>query len=254
MTLAIDLTGKVALVSGGSSGIGAATVRALHQAGAFVFFTYRTHEQRARELAAQLGERVGFCRCDMGEHETLPLVIDRCVDQFGRLDILVNNAATYAENAFGHLDYASWRSGWQRTFDVNVFGAAHLTWLAMHQMRKQRTSGRIVNVASRAGHRGELEHPDYGASKAALINFTKSIARACAVDGITALAVAPGWIETEMAAPDLQVRRREIEAEIPLGYIAQAEEVAQIIVFAASPLATYASGATIDVNGASYVR
>jgi len=254
MTLAIDLTGKVAFVSGGSSGIGAATVRALHQAGASVFFTYYKHEQRAKELAADLKDRIAFDQCDLSKHEELPIMIDRCLHDFGKLDILVNNAATYAENAFEDLDYASWRRGWQQTFDTNMFGAAHLAWLAMHQMRKQRTAGRIINVASRAGHRGELRFADYGASKAALLNFTKSIARSCAKDGITALAVAPGWIETDMAAPDLKTRRAEIESEIPLGYVAQPEEVASIIAFAASPLATYANGATIDVNGASYVR
>lgn len=254
MTLAIELTGKVALVTGGSSGIGAATVRALHQAGASVFFTYWTHEERAKSLVAQLRDGAGYCQCDVSRHELLPSVIDKCVDRFGGLDILVNNAGIYEENSFEHTDYASWRQGWQHTFDVNLFAAAHLAFLAMEHMRKRRTSGRIVNVASRSAHRGELRFADYAASKAALVNFTKSVARSCAKDGITALAVAPGFIQTAMAAHDLATRAAEVEAEIPLGYVAQPEEIARIIAFAASSLATYANGATIDVNGASYVR
>jgi 3-oxoacyl-[acyl-carrier protein] reductase len=250
----IDLSGKVVLVTGGSSGIGAAAVRSLHQARASVFFTYLNHESRAAALARELGDRVAFRRSDMADHDSLPGLVEECVKRFGRIDVLVNNAAIFAENAFTDGDYAAWRRGWQHTFDVNIFGAAHLAWLVMHQFRTQGGGGKIINVASRAGHRGELTFADYGASKAALLNLTKSIARSCAGDGIVAMAVAPGFIETEMAAPDLATRRKEIESEIPLGYVGTAEDVAHVITFLASPLATYANGATIDVNGGSYVR
>jgi len=252
---ASDLRGIIALVTGGSSGIGAATVRLLHACGASVFFTYLHHPDRAQSLCGQLGsEQVACTRCDMAAHDELPKLVEACVARFGRLDVLVNNAAVFYENPFTADDYAAWRSGWRRTFDVNLFGAAHLAWLAMHQMRRQGGGGKIINVASRAGHRGELTFPDYGASKAALINLTKSIARSCAGDGIVAVAVAPGFIETDMAAPDLTARRAQIEAEIPIGYVGHPEDVAHVIVFFASPLASYANGATIDVNGGSYVR
>ncbi len=250
----IDLSSTVVLLTGGSSGIGAAAVRSLHRAGAAVFFTYLTHESRAAALARELGERVAYQRCDVAEHDTLPALVAACVARFGRIDVLVNNAAIFSENPFTARDYAAWRRGWQRTFDVNIFGAAHLAWLVMHQMRAQARKGKIINVASRAGHRGELTFADYGASKAALLNLTKSIARSCARDGIVAMAVAPGFIETDMAAPDLATRRAEIEGEIPLGYVGSADDVAHVITFLASPLATYANGATIDVNGGSYVR
>lgn len=251
---AIDLTGKVVLITGGSSGIGAAAVRALHGAGASVFFTYLTNELRAAALAHELGDRIAHRRCDVADHDGLPALVAECVKLFGRVDVLINNAAIFAENSFVDHDYVAWRRGWQHTFDVNIFGAAHLAWLVMHQMRAQRGGGRIINIASRAGHRGELTFADYGASKAALINLTKSIARSCAADGIVAMAVAPGFIATDMAARDLATRREEIEAEIPLGYVGTADDVAHIIAFLASPLATYANGATIDVNGGSYVR
>jgi 3-oxoacyl-[acyl-carrier protein] reductase len=250
---ATDLSSSVVLLTGGSSGIGAATVRSMHRAGASIFFTYLTHEARAEALVRELGDRVAYQRCDIAEHDALPALVEACVNRFGRIDVLVNNAATFSENSFEARDYAAWRSGWQRTFDVNIFGAAHLAWLVMHQMRSQGGSGKIINVASRAGHRGEPSG-DYGASKAALLNLTKSIARSCARDGIVAMAVAPGFIETERVAENLAARRAAIEAEIPLGYVGSAEDVAHVITFLASPLATYANGATIDINGGSYVR
>jgi 3-oxoacyl-[acyl-carrier protein] reductase len=227
-------------------------VRALHRAGASVFFTYLTHEERAVALQKELGDRVAFRRCDVGDHDGLPALVDACVARFGRLDVLVNNAATGADSTFETDDWAAWRAGWQRTFDVNVFGAAHLAWLAVHRMRAH-GGGKIINVASRAAHRGEVT-ASYGASKAALVNLTKSIARSCARDGVVAVAVAPGFVTTERTEPHLAARGAEIEAEIPLGRVATAEDVAGVIAFLASPLADYANGATIDLNGGSYVR
>jgi 3-oxoacyl-[acyl-carrier protein] reductase len=251
--LSFRLDGKVALVTGGSRGIGAAAVRALHSAGAGVFFTYLQEQRRAKELERALGTRVASERCDLTDFDSLPGIVDRCVAHFGRIDILVNNAGIFEENPFDGEDYARWRRGWRRTFDVNLFAAANLAWLVMPHMRAQ-GGGRIINVSSRSGHRGELSFPDYGASKAALINLTKSIARSCAADGILSMAVAPGFIDTDMAAADLAGRRAEIESEIPLGRVGTAEEVAHVIAFLATGLAEHVNGATIDVNGGSYVR
>ena len=256
----VDCSGSVALVSGGSRGIGAAIVRGLHAAGASVYFTYVRAHETADALAAELGEeRVACERCDAADAAALPALVERCVARFGGLDVLVNNAAVFAENPFDGNDLAAWRAGWQRTFAVNVFGAADLAYLAMHAMRARRPGahgvrGRIVNIASRAAHRGETTFADYGASKAALVNLTKSIARGCARDGIVAFAVAPGFIATDMAAEALAAHGPAIRSEVPSGRIASPEEVANVAVFLASGLADYASGTTIDVNGASYVR
>jgi 3-oxoacyl-[acyl-carrier protein] reductase len=248
-----ELSGKVVLLTGGSQGIGAASVRQLHAAGANVFFTYLHHEAQARALQNELGDRVASTSCDVADYDRLPALVERCLARFGRIDILVNNAAIFEENRFDGTDYAAWRRGWQRTFDVNLFGAANLCWLVMRRMRAQR-GGRIINVASRSGHRGELAFADYGASKAGLINLTKSIARSCAKDGIVAIAVAPGFIDTDMAAHDLATRRTEVEAEIPLGHVGTAQEVAHVITFLAAGYAEHLNGATIDINGGSYVR
>ncbi|MBC5810973.1 MAG: SDR family oxidoreductase [Candidatus Eremiobacteraeota bacterium] len=255
----IETPGLRAIVTGGSRGIGEAIVRALHAAGAAVAFTYRDAGDRAERIANELGMGVFAQRCDLVEWRSLPNVLEQCVARLGGLDVLVNNAGVFEENPFDGDDFERWHRGWERTFAVNLFGAADLAWAAMRAMRAQPPDargvrGRIVNVASRAAHRGELSFADYGASKAALVNLTKSIARGCARDGIVAFAVAPGFIETDMAAADLAVRRAEIEAEIPARRVGAPAEVASIVAFLASGGADYASGTTVDVNGASYVR
>lgn len=241
------------LLTGGSRGIGAATVRALHAAVAHVCFTYNTGEAAAQLLQNECGSRVWPLHCDLAQYDRLPDIVTSCAERMGRIDVLINNAATFDENPFFANTYDAWRAGWERTFAVNVFGTAHLSYLVLQGMRAQRR-GKIVNIVSRAAHRGELTFPDYGAAKAAIANLTKSIARACAPEGVVAVAIAPGFIETEMASTQLRRRRSEIEAEIPLGRIGTAQEVADVIAFFASDAADYANGATIDLNGASYVR
>lgn len=244
---------RVVLVTGGTRGIGEAIVRALHARGMSVFFSYASSRERADALCSTLGERVAAMPCDLADHAALPSLVDACVRRFGRIDVLVNNAAIFAENPFFGTTYDAWRAGWERTFAINLFGTADLTWLVLQHMR-ERGGGTVLNVTSRAGHRGELTFADYGASKAALANLTKSIARSCAKEGIVSIAIAPGFIETEMAAEELERRRDEIESEIPGRRVGTPEEVASIVAFFASGGGDYANGATIDVNGGSYVR
>jgi 3-oxoacyl-[acyl-carrier protein] reductase len=244
---------RVVLLTGGTRGIGEATLTALHAGGSRVCFTYATAAERARDLCSRFGERVLALPCDLADHASLPGVVQTCIAHFGRIDVLVNNAAIFAENPFFGTTYDAWRAGWERTFAINLFGTADLTWLVLQHMR-ERGSGTIINVTSRAGHRGELTFADYGASKAALSNLTKSIARSCARDGIVAIAIAPGFIETEMAAEELERRRDEIEGEIPGRRVGTPAEVASIVAFFSSGQGDYANGTTVDVNGGSYVR
>ncbi|HKE36178.1 MAG TPA: SDR family oxidoreductase [Candidatus Baltobacteraceae bacterium] len=243
----------VVLLTGGSRGIGASAVRALHRDGASVVFTYASNAESAAHLARELGERATALHCDLADHESLPEVVEACAARYGHIDVLVNNGAIFEDNPFFDNDYAAWRRGWERTFSINLFGTVNLTYLVLQRMRAQ-GFGKILNIASRAAHRGETTVADYGASKAALVNFTKSVARSCGPFGIKAIAIAPGFIETDMAGPDLSTRRAELEAEVPLGYIGSADDVGEVIAFFASSKGDYASGATIDLNGGSYVR
>lgn len=248
----IDLSGKVILVTGGSRGIGRDTALRCAAAGAEVVISWTSQEERAREVVELIGEaRAAAIRCDLGEPEQVLALVNQAAQRFQRIDVLVNNAATFAMNRFDSEDYGAWVAGWRRTLEVNLIGAANAAWAAMRHMRRQQ-SGKILNVASRAAFRGETEFSDYGASKAGLVNLTRSIARSCAAEGIVAIGVAPGFVETEMAAEELVTRRAEIESEIPMGRVGQVEDVSALLTFLASDHADYLNGATIDVNGGSW--
>ena len=250
----------VILLTGGSRGIGAAAVRDLVRAGHEVALTYARASAIADGLVDELGaDRVAAVHCELADPRSVGRTVDAAVARFGRLDVLVNNGAIYADNPFDGDDLDAWRAGWRRTFDVNVFGTVDLTWFALRAMRRNAPGptgirGRIVNVTSRAAHRGETSFADYGASKAALANFTRSLARGCASDGIVAFNVAPGFIATDMAAEGIAAHGDRIRAEIPSGRIGTPEEVASVIAALASGGFDYATGTTIDINGASYVR
>jgi len=248
----IDLTGRVALITGASRGIGRETALLMAAAGASIAINHRSSEEDAETLSQQIGsERSVVIRADVGDPFQVESMIQGTLDRFGRIDILVNNAATFALNTFDRDDYEQWRYGWQRTFEVNVFGAANAAFLAMRWMREN-GGGKIINVASRAAFRGETEFADYGASKAALVNLTRSLARSCAADNIIASCVAPGFVDTSMAAEELERHGDEIIAQIPIGRVAEVADVANVILFLASPLSDYLAGVTIDVNGGSY--
>ncbi|MEO8034137.1 MAG: SDR family NAD(P)-dependent oxidoreductase [Acidobacteriota bacterium] len=249
--LTLDLLGKVALITGASRGIGRETALRMAAAGARVAVNYHRSEAEAGEVAGMIGANAFAVRADVSDPAAVESMIADVVERFGGLDILVNNAASFKMNPFDGDDYAAWQRGWQTTFSLNVFGAANASFLAMREMRK-RGGGKIINVASRAAFRGETEFADYGASKAALVNLTRSIARACAPDNIVASCVAPGFIETEMARSELEAHYEEIVAQIPLRRVGTVEDVAGVILFLASPLADYLNGVTIDVNGGSW--
>jgi NAD(P)-dependent dehydrogenase (short-subunit alcohol dehydrogenase family) len=250
----IDLSGKVVLLTGGSRGIGRAATLMLAEAGASVAFSYIARKDAADEVVRIAGsEHTIAIRADSGNPRDVARLVDSAIEHFGRIDILVNNAGLHAINPFDGDDYAAWQAGWRRTIEANLFGAANAVFLVLPHMKRQ-GGGKVINVASRSGFRGELEFPDYGASKAGMINLTKSLTRAHAKDGIIATCVAPGYAETDIATEDLARFRGRIEGEIPLGRVAQPDDVAKVILFLASPLADYLAGATIDINGGSYLR
>jgi 3-oxoacyl-[acyl-carrier protein] reductase len=249
--MSIDLGGKVILVTGASRGIGAAAARTLAKAGAVVAINYHRSEAEAKALASELGDDAFAVRADISNPSDVQTMIDEVEQRCGRLDVLVNNAATFETNPFDGAHYEHWQAAWHRTFALNVFGAANAAFLAMRVMRKH-GGGKIINIASRAAYRGETEFADYGASKAALVNLTISIARGCAKDNITSTCVAPGFIETEMAKSELEKHYDDIVNQVPLGRVGTVDDVAGVILFLASPLADYLNGTTVDVNGGSW--
>jgi 3-oxoacyl-[acyl-carrier protein] reductase len=252
MKTTIDLTGKVVLITGASRGIGRETALRCGEAGARVAVNFARSGEQAREVVAAIGDDRAFAvQADVSDAAQVEAMIEATLARFERIDVLVNNAGWHDLNPFEGEDYAAWQRGWQRTFAVNLFGAANAAFLAMRSMRRT-GGGKIINVASRAAWRGETEFADYGASKAGMVNLTRSIARACAKDGITASCVTPGFVDTDIARDELERRYDEIVAQIPLGRVATVDDVASVILFLASPMANYLNGVTIDVNGGSW--
>lgn len=230
------------LITGASRGIGAATYELLKARG---------HNVVGHSTKGGRGLVAG----DLLDREVPGSIWNETLERLGgRIEALVNNAGIYEAIATDASD-DDWRSGWQRTFQINVQAAADLSRLAVDHFRKN-GGGRIVNVASRAAWRGDSpQHWHYAASKSALIGMTKTIARAYAAEGTLAFAVAPGFTVSEMTEEYLQGRGgAAIVADIPLGRVASTIEVAEVIRWLATEAPASSTGSTIDVNGASYVR
>jgi 3-oxoacyl-[acyl-carrier protein] reductase len=251
----IELSGKVVLVTGGSRGIGADIVRTAVGAGAEVVLHYGRSRQAAEAVAAEVGaNRCHLVSATLEKTGAAEVLWKKAVAWRSRIDVLVNNAAVY-EPAPVEGELEAWYTAWQRTLQVNLIAAADLCREAIAHFRG-RGGGIIVNLASRAAFRGDApDYMNYAASKGGLISLTRTIARGFAKDGILAYAVAPGFVGTEMA-DDYYAKygKESVTREIPLGDVAPPREVANIVTFLASGLARHATGTTIDINGASYVR
>jgi 3-oxoacyl-[acyl-carrier protein] reductase len=247
--------GRVVLVTGGSRGIGRAVAREFAVRGATVAVQFRAGRAAASETVAGLTGRGHLALpADLADPEQARALVGRVVDELGRVDVLVNNAGIYQEHPVLETGYEDWVGSWRRTIDVNLLGPANLIHaVAPHMVAAG--GGRIVNVSSRGAFRGEPDHPAYGASKAGLNSLGQSMARALGGHGVYVTTVAPGFVDTDMAAPFLDGPEGDaIRAQSPLGRAATPEEVAQVVVFLATPGAESTTGAVVDVNGASYLR
>jgi 3-oxoacyl-[acyl-carrier protein] reductase len=250
---------RAVLVTGGSRGIGAAIARAFAALGDRVAVHYRDASDLAAAVRASLpGDGHVVVRADLADPEAVRSMVDHAAAALGGLDVLVNNAGVYLSHPLLDGSYDQWQQAWRDTLGVNLIGAANATWCAVRHMvgRPDGTSGgRIINVGSRGAFRGEPTHPAYGASKAGLHAFGQSLAVALAPHGITVASVAPGYVETDMTSGELATRAGDvIRAQSPFNRVATAEEVADAVVYLASPRAEWASGAILDLNGASYLR
>ncbi len=232
------------LVTGTTRGIGAAIRDALSAAGARVI-GHGTSPADPQHIAA-----------DLSQPNAAEALWREALDRLdGRIDVLVNNAGIYEPVSIGEATEV-WTARWQQTMQINLQAAADLCRAAVLHFRARSGGGRIVNVASRAAHRGDSpEHWHYAASKAGMLAMTKTIARSYAAEGIVAFAVAPGFTMTGMAEEYLVSRGGEkVVAEIPLGRVATAEEVANVVSYLALQAPAAMTGAVLDINGASYVR
>ncbi len=249
------LEGRRILVTGGSRGIGAVTVETLVREGA----TVALHYGRSREAALRIAERLGPRVVAIGEDLERPgagrRLWERVVEELRWVDGVVLNAAVVrAVPLFD--DDEGWDRSWDATLQVNLKAAADLARAALAHFLK-RQQGVVVAIASRAAFRGDdPEMLSYAASKAGLVALTRSIARAYAREGVRAYVVAPGFVETEMAAQSLgdPAVRARVVAEIPIGELARPEDVAEVTAFLLSGRAPHLTGATLDINGASYIR
>jgi 3-oxoacyl-[acyl-carrier protein] reductase len=249
----LSLSGKVALITGGSRGIGAATVRMFVAAGAQVLFNYEKSKPQADQLVKELGQNCAAVACNLSGTETARELVANAVGRFGRLDILVANHGVWpAEDV--SIDRMS-DSQWLSTVAINLDSVFALIKHSVAQMKKQQRSGaaagHIVLVSSTAGQRGEAFHCDYAATKGALISMVKGLSAELARDGIYVNSVAPGWVDTDMSAPALNdpKSRAEIFATIPLGRVAKPEEIAAPILFLCTPEAGFITGEIFNVNG-----
>ena len=252
MSIPLTLSGKVALISGGSRGIGAATVRMFTAAGAKVAFSYRSARAQAEALAKECGADVCYpVACDLNTPESARALVSAAVGHFGRLDILVANHGVWPEEdvAIEKMSDAQWRS----TMSINLDGVFGLVKHGVAQMKAQgkQTPRHIVLISSTSGQRGEAFHCDYSATKGAVISMTKSLSTELAPDRIYVNCVAPGWVNTDMSAGALADPNvgETIRQTIPLGRAGTAEEIAGPVLFLCTEHASFITGEVFNVNG-----
>ncbi len=241
----IDLTGKVAVVTGASQGLGETTARLLHRAGATVVVNYvemGTNQANAQRIVAELGERAVAIEADVRSPERVEAMFDQAVRAFGGVDIVVNNAGIIRDRTVKKMSPAEW----QQVIDTNLTGVFNVCKAASERLRE---NGRIVNLASIAGVVGFFGQANYAAAKAGVIALTKVLSRELARKKITVNAVAPGVVLTEMGKSIPEEVRATMLANIPLARFGEPQEISNAILFLSSDLSAYITGQTIHVNG-----
>lgn len=251
----MDFSNQIILITGASRGIGRAIARQFAEKGGRVAVHYNTNAAAAEETLSTLAG-IGHLvvQADLSDADAVGRMTETVISQMGGLNVLVNNAAIYEDHTVSKVDYATWQTSWLRTIQANLLGAANATYCAAQHMM-QHGGGRIINISSRGAFRGEPDAPAYAASKAGLNAMGQSLAKALGGHKIYITTVAPGWVETDMAAEHLNGPDGDaIRAQSPLGRVATPDDVAYTVLFLASEGAEFLTGTIVDVNGASYLR
>jgi NAD(P)-dependent dehydrogenase (short-subunit alcohol dehydrogenase family) len=245
---------RAVLVTGASGGIGAAIAHAFAEAGDRVVVHYSSRREAAEEVVAALpGEGHVALGADVADPAQAKELVDATVRAFGGLDVLVNNAGVEREHPVLDVSYEEWQRAWAHITSINLIGPANLAYCAVQHMRDG--GGRIINVSSRSASRGEPDDIAYAAAKAGLNAMGQSLAQAVGHHGIAVTTVAPGFVDAGMADKLMAgPKAAPIRAQSPFGRVARADEVAQAVLYLASPAAEFASGAILDLFGASYLR
>ncbi len=243
------------LVTGASRGIGAAIARAFAENGDRVALHFGSATDAARKVRDSLaGSGHVLAQADLSDPEAIRRMVDDAAAALHGIDVLVNNAGVFIPHPIASVDYRQWQEAWTETLNVNLVGAANVTWCALQHMPRGGAS-RIVNVGSRGAFRGEPDSPAYGATKAGIAAFGQSLAKSLGQVGISVTTLAPGFVDTDMAADSLAgASGDEIRGQSPFNRVPSADEVAGAVLFLASPQAEWASGSVLDFNGASYFR
>jgi 3-oxoacyl-[acyl-carrier protein] reductase len=247
----IDLSNKVALVTGGSRGIGASTCLLLAKAGADISLTFQKNSagaERIKEQISQIGKKCLSIKCEINRPLEVKDTVFKTLECFHKIDILVNNAGIWTYGEIGNMS----EENWKETIDINLNSLFYFCNEVVPQMKKQKY-GRIINVSSTAGQRGEAFHSHYAASKGAMISFTKSLASELAPFNILVNSVAPGWVDTDMCSDVFSDKeyKEQVRKGIPIGKIPSPEDIAGPILFLASDLARHITGEILNVNGGS---
>lgn len=246
-----DISGKVALVTGGSRGIGRAICLALAEAGADIMLNYARNDQAAYEVKKQIesmGRKCVTVRADVSKYEQAQNLGKAIINHFGRIDILVNNAGVNRDRTLRRMTPEQWNE----VIQTNLNSVYNCTKAVIEYMIAQ-NSGVIISISSIIGEMGNIGQTNYAATKAGIIGFTKSLARELASHNIRVNAVAPGFIETDMLGTVPEDIRNQIKAQIPLGRFGTPEEVALSVLYLCSPAASWITGVTLRINGGQYM-
>lgn len=246
----LDFNGKNVLVTGGSRGIGAATVRTFAQNGANVAFNYNKNYRAADNLKQEcerFGHDIFFQECDVSVYTEVQHFIDKTIERFKHIDILVNNAGVWFESTIENYTVDQWR----KMIQINLDSVFYFTTLVARHMKENGVKGSIVNISSTAGQRGEKNYSHYAATKGGIISFSKSVAAELGPDGIRVNCVAPGWVKTDMTEETMKKDEAKIKKIMPLGFIPEPQHIANGIVFLASDMAEAITGEVLNINAGS---